>query len=105
MRWLVKRGSAAAVYDRRLMEIRAHRAPLQQLLSDDSIAQLNVPIRQVHEMPPTFVLLCRECYLHEWSPFWPLRFSNKCHVGFMREPVALAGVTLDAGTDNILPCR
>src|SRR5438309_1337552 len=56
-------------------------------------------------MSPAFMLLGRESHLHERTPFRPLGLAYQRHVRFMREPVALAGVTPDAGANNILRCR
>lgn len=43
--------------------------------------------------------------MDKWSPLRPLRSPNQRHLRFLRQPVALAGITFDAGTDDILPSR
>jgi len=43
--------------------------------------------------------------MHKRAPLRSLRLANQTHVGFLREPVAFAGVTLDARANHIFPCR
>ena len=43
--------------------------------------------------------------MHERTPLRSLRLSNQTHVGFLREPVAFARVTLNARANHIFPCR
>lgn len=56
-------------------------------------------------MPPTFVLRRRESDVQKWPPLRSLWPANQRHLRFLRKPVALARVTRDARTNDILPRR
>jgi len=47
----------------------------------------------------------RKCDMHERAPLRSLRLANQTHVRFLRQPVAFAGVTLNARANHIFPCR
>src|SRR5438093_12686715 len=69
------------------------------------IAQLDVPVGEIDKVPPAFMLRRRKCDMHERAPLRPLRLANQTHVGFLRQPVAFARVTLDARANYIFPRR
>ena len=69
------------------------------------VAQLDVPVGEVDEMPPAFMLLAAESQVHERPPLRPLRFADQRHVHLMRQPVALAGIAGNAGADDVFPGR
>lgn len=74
--------------------------------SGDVFAQFHVPIGKVDKMFPAVVMMQAEIDLHERPPFRALGLSNEMHDGFLRSAIGLARVTLDAGTNDILPgCR
>ena len=68
-------------------------------------AQLDVPVCQIKEVFPAFVMAKTDVDLHERSPFWTLRFANQRHLRLAREAVALAGIARNAGTDHVFPSR
>src|SRR6266581_640028 len=55
-------------------------------------------------MPPAFMLRCRKGDMHKWAPLGPLRFADKMHVGFLRQPIAFACIARDARANHIFPC-
>ena len=69
------------------------------------VAQLDVPIGEIDEMPPAFVLLAAEGNMNKRPPFWTLWFANECHLRLVWEPIALSRITRDAGADDVLPGR
>jgi hypothetical protein len=69
------------------------------------IAQFDIPVREIDEMPPAFMLGCRKGDLHKWAPLGPLRFADKMHVRFLRQPIALARIARNARANHIFPCR
>lgn len=54
-------------------------------------------------MLPAFVRLRSECQMRERPPFRTLRFPNQPHPGLLWRSIRLLRITLDAGTDDILP--
>jgi hypothetical protein len=54
-------------------------------------------------MPPAFMLLAIESDVDKRPPLRTLRFANKRHLRLVREPVTLAGIARDAGTNNVFP--
>ena len=68
-----------------------------------SVAQLHVPVGEIDEVAPAFVLGRRECDMQERSPFRPLRFSNQRHVRFARQPVAFARIARNARANHVFP--
>ena len=76
------------------------RRPLSHIL-----AQLDVPVGEVNEVFPTVVLVEREIDLQEGTPLRPLGLANETHSSFLRRPVRLERVALDAGADDVLPRR
>src|SRR5436190_9614538 len=56
-------------------------------------------------MSPTFVLRRRKSNMHKWTPLGPLRFADKMHVRFLRQPIAFACIARDARADHIFPGR
>jgi hypothetical protein len=69
------------------------------------LAQLNVPVGQIEEMPPAIVLMTREADVYERPPFGALRLADKLKAGLVRKSVALLRITGDARTDDVLPSR
>ena len=69
------------------------------------IAQFDIPVREIDEMPPTFMLGSRKGDLHKWTPLRPLGFADKMHVRFLRQAVAFACIARDARANHIFPCR
>src|SRR5207247_8955275 len=55
-------------------------------------------------MSPTFVLRRRKSNMHKWAPLGPLRFADKMHVRFLRQPIAFACIARDARANHIFPC-
>lgn len=49
------------------------------------------------------MLLGGESNMEKWSPLGSLWFSNQPHVRLMRETIALAGVTGNAGANHVFP--
>src|SRR6266496_2396860 len=56
-------------------------------------------------MPPALMLRCRKSDLNKWTPLGPLRFADKMHVRFLRQPVAFACIARDARANHIFPGR
>ena len=56
-------------------------------------------------MPPAFMLRCRKSDLNKRTPLRPLRFADKMHVRFLRQPIAFAGIARDARANHIFPRR
>src|SRR5579872_6155803 len=67
------------------------------------LAQFHVPISEIDEMLPAFVLVQTEVDLHERTPLGPFRFANQVQAHFLGRMVCLACVTRDAGADDVLP--
>ena len=74
-------------------------------LRDSLLAQLDVPIGEIEEMPPAIVLMTREANVNEWPPFGALWLADKLKTGLLGKPVALLRITRDARTDDVLPSR
>ena len=55
-------------------------------------------------MPPALMLRCRKSDLNKWTPLGPLRFADKMHVRFLRQPIAFACIARDARANHIFPC-
>ena len=70
-----------------------------------SVAQFDIPVREIDEMPPAFMLGRRKGDMNKWTPFRPLRFADKMHVRFLRQPIAFACIARDARANHIFPCR
>ena len=56
-------------------------------------------------MPPAFVLRRGERDVQERSPLRALRFANQRHLRFVRQSIALSGVTRNARANDIFPRR
>ena len=69
-----------------------------------SVAQFNVPVREIDKMLPEIVLRGGKCNVDERPPFWPLRFPDQTHVRFARKPVAFARVARNARANHVFPC-
>ena len=69
------------------------------------IAQLDVPVGEIDEMPPALMLLAVERNVDKRSPFRTLRFANERHVRLVREPIAFARIARDARANDVLPRR
>lgn len=54
-------------------------------------------------MFPTVVLVQAEINLNERTPFWPFRFADQVQPSLQRCAITLAGITFDAGTDDVFP--
>src|SRR5436309_8762538 len=84
-------------------------APSPRLRRDrrerSSIAQFDVPIGQIDKMPPALMLGCRKRDLNKWTPLGSLRFADKMHMRFLRQPVAFARIARDARANHIFPGR
>ena len=50
------------------------------------------------------MLRCRKGDMHKWAPLGPLRFADKMHVRFLRQPIAFACIARDARANHIFPC-
>jgi hypothetical protein len=69
------------------------------------LAQFHVPIRQIDEVFPAFVVVHPEIDLNKRTPFGALGFADEMHPGFLRSVVGLAGVAGDAGANDVFPSR
>lgn len=69
----------------------------------ESVAQLDVPVSEIDEVSPAFVLRRGERDVHERTPLGPFRPADQRHLRFLRKPVPLARVTRDTGTDHVFP--
>src|SRR5262245_13324569 len=54
-------------------------------------------------MFPRVVVAHSQVYLDEWAPLRALGLANQVQAGFLRGAIGLPGITLDAGTNDILP--
>ena len=70
-----------------------------------SIAQLDIPVREVEKVPPAIVQLAVESDVDERPPLRTHGPLNEVHPDLMREPVALSRVTRDARADDVFPSR
>jgi hypothetical protein len=52
-------------------------------------AQLDVPVRQIHEVLPTVMVREREVDLNEGTPFGPLGFADQAHSSLLGSMVGL----------------
>ena len=73
--------------------------------STSLIAQLDVPVGEINEVPPALVLLRCKRDMDKRTPLRPLRSADQRHARFMRESVSFARITRDTGTDNVFPSR
>jgi len=69
------------------------------------VAQLDVPVGEIDEMPPALMLLAAERNVDERSPLWTLRFANERHLRLVGEPITFPRITGDARTNDVLPRR
>jgi hypothetical protein len=67
------------------------------------LAQFDVPVSEVEEMFPTVVVTDAEVYLDKRSPFGPFWLANQVHAGFGRGAIGFAGITANAGADDVFP--
>ena len=67
------------------------------------LAQFDVPVGQVDEVPPAFLRLGVEGDMQEWLPAGALRFAAQAHACLLGQTVGLPRVALDAGADNVFP--
>ena len=74
-----------------------------QLLFGDVFAEFDVPVGEVEEVFPTVVLVEAEIDLDEGAPFGALGLADEMEAGFLGRVVGLAGVTGNAGADDIFP--
>ena len=51
------------------------------------------------------MLRCRKSDLNKWTPLGPLRFADKMHVRFLRQPIAFACIARNARANHIFPRR
>lgn len=56
-------------------------------------------------MAPALVLLTTKSDMQKRPPLRPARFADELHLRLVREAVAFARVTGNAGADDIFPCR
>jgi hypothetical protein len=77
--------------------------PMACVSPPGSVAQLDVPISQVYEMPPTLVAVAVETDIHERAPLWPDGLFDEPHADLVGEAIALLRIARDARADNILP--
>src|SRR4051794_15523166 len=68
-----------------------------------SVAELDVPVGEVDEVPPAFMELAVEGDVDEGAPLRPLGLADEAHAGFVRQAVAFARIARDAGADDIFP--
>src|ERR1043166_9534615 len=66
-------------------------------------AEFDVPVGEVEEMLPAFVVLEAKIDLHELTPLGPLGFADQMHASLGGRAVGLARIAPDAGTDNVFP--
>jgi len=79
--------------------------PVMQRASELFLAQFHVPIGQVNEMLPAFVMVHSKIDLDEGTPFWALGFADEMHAGFLWRVVCLERIAGDAGANDVLPSR
>ncbi len=70
-----------------------------------SIAQFDVPVREIDEVFPELVLGRSERDLDKRPPLRPLRFADQAHVCFTRKPVALARIARNTRANHVFPSR
>ena len=69
----------------------------------DIFAEFDVPIGEVEEVFPAFVMGETEVDLHKGAPLRAFRLTNQVHGRFDRRFIGLAGVTGNTGADDVLP--
>ena len=69
------------------------------------IAQLNIPVGQIDEMPPAFMLLAAESNMQKRAPFRPPGFTDETHMRLVRQPIGFARIARYAGADHVFPSR
>jgi hypothetical protein len=65
--------------------------------------KFDVPVGNIEKMLPTVVIGVPKVDLNERTPFRAFGFADQVHAGLERGPVCLAGITLDAGANDIFP--
>src|SRR5262245_20315351 len=75
------------------------RSPRERTL----IAQFDVPVGEIDEMPPALMLLATERNVDKRSPFRTLRFANERHMRLGREPITFPRIARNARTNDVLP--
>ena len=68
-------------------------------------SKFDVPVSEIQEVFPTFVMLESQIHLNKRAPLGSLGFADEMYPGFRRSAVGLASVTGDAGTNDVLPSR
>src|SRR5439155_19656824 len=68
-----------------------------------SIAQLDVPVREIDKVLPQVVLRRSKGNLNKRPPFWSLGFADQAHVRFSRKSIALACIARDARANHVFP--
>jgi hypothetical protein len=56
------------------------------------VAQFDVPVREIDEVPPKVMLRSGKRDMHKRAPFRSLRFPNQTHVRLAWKPVTLASI-------------
>jgi len=67
------------------------------------ITKLDVPVGEVDEVLPAFVVGVWESNVDEGAPFWAFRFFDKLHSRLVWQSVCLAGIAGNAGANDIFP--
>ena len=68
-------------------------------------AELDVPVGEIKEVFPAFMLLKAEVHLDERTPLRSFGLADEMHARFVRGAIGLSCITGDAGTNNVLPRR
>lgn len=78
--------------------------PLQEGMGLGGLTlQLDIPIGDVEEVSPAFIVFESNTDLSHGAPFGSFRFSHQLHSGFAGGTVGLMCVTADAGADDVFP--
>ena len=68
-------------------------------------AELDVPVGEIQEVFPAFMLLEAEVHLDERTPLRPFRLADEMHARLVRGAIGLSRITSDAGTNDVFPRR
>ncbi len=67
------------------------------------VLQFDIPVGDVEEVPPAFVVLQSDTDLCNGAPFGSFGLSDQLHTGFAGRTIGFMGVAADTGAHDVFP--
>lgn len=71
--------------------------------TEGSLLKFDVPVSEIEEVFPAFALAGVKDETDDRAPFGADGFADEAHTGLVGEAVGFAGITADAGADDVFP--